>query len=498
MQHPVSTWLSRHRQGLVITEDYVQLGIIHRGVGTADTVSVETLPLDRSQADGWPVRIAKALGWAHDRLQGHGLLRVPVNVALLGHDISFRRLQLPFMPPQELAEAVRWEGKKLFPFDLNESVVHHHIVRRFVRNNTAFVAVNIVAAGQQIIDALYGQFQATGLVPGQVTYLPCLLARLLSTARDIERDACHVVLYLDGHHSLAVFVVDGFLDFCQEFSVQPVSGLIGTAAIDNLAPLSDELNSFLDLYHAQERENSVRSIILCGQFAGDPNTASALAEATGLPCRQAHTLGGPTTITGEPSVAALLTASAPSHIHSLAPATYHRRQEKKRFQRRLAIAGLIAAVGLSGWQFATYRSLANLSHAVETTRAERIAFENSAAYQAFQILNREAARQPLASTMASPLTFSRYQAMLKELSLITPPSLTLTVLDIHWEEGLPVAQLDGSIHLNGFSPEIVLARYVETLTGSPFYNNVTVVSHQKQRDGSAAVLNFQLQMGVRI
>jgi hypothetical protein len=503
LQHPVSGWWNRHHQGLVITEDSAQLGIIRRGFGTPRSVSAETLPFDRSQTDGWPVRIAKTIGWAHDRLQGHGLLRTPVNVALLGQDISFRRLILPLMPPQELAEAIRWEGNKLFPFDLNESVVHHEIVRRFDHNNSTFVAVNIIAAGKRIIDSLYGQFQATGLVPGQVTYLPCRLARLVSMQTDIDRQACHLVLYLDGHHSLAVFVVNGYLDFCQEFSTQPVAGLVGTDAIDNLAPLTDELNSLIDLYHAQERENSVQSIILCGQFAGDSNIAAALSETTGLSCRPAAGMGdatrthaGPTE--PHPSIAALLTALAPSHIHPLAPAIYHQQQEKRLFFRRLAIAAAVTLTGLSGWQYATYGSLSDLSHRLESTKAERMEIENSPAYWTFQALSRDPALQPPSPTATPSLVNSRYQAMMKELSQITPPSLTLTLLDIRWEEGRPMAQLDGHIRLNDFSPEIVLARYVEALSDSPFYDGVTVVSHQKQRDETGLLLNFQLQMSVRL
>ena len=93
---------------------------------------------------------------------------------------------------------------------------------------------------------------------------------------------------------------------------------------------------------------------------------------------------------------------------------------------------------------------------------------------------------------------SRFQALLKEISLVTPSSLTLSALDIRSEEGRRVAQLDGRIRLSDFSPEIVLARYVEALANSPFFDSVTVISHQKQRDGESSVLNFQLMMSVRI
>jgi Tfp pilus assembly PilM family ATPase len=503
LQKPLSVLGNRHCLGLVITDDTAQLGLVRYQFGSPQPIDVRTMSFERSLAEGWPVRISKAVAWTHDYLHRQKLTRTPINVALLGHDISFRRLILPFMPPSELAEAVRWEGNKLFPFDLAECAVHYEIARRFSRDNADFVAINIIAAGRHIIDALYGQCRATGLVPGQVNFLPCLFTRLLSMEPPVDRQACQVVLFLDENHSLATFIVNGYLEFYQEFGAQPVAGLVGTDAIDNILPLADELTSFVDLYHAQEREHTVQSVILCGKFAGDQRTAAYLTEATGLPCRLAAGMGEPTAadakiaIPGE-SAAALLTALAPSHVHPLAPSAYHQQQEKKRFQRRLAVAAVVTLTGLSGWQFATYNAVSDLSHRLESTRSERTEVENSPAYRTFMILNQSAGlkQPPTGTPSASP--HSRYQALLKEISLVTPEDLTLSVMDIRLEEGRQVAQLDGCIRVSDFSPEIVLARYVEALTNSPFFDGVTVISHQKQRDGAGFTLNFQLLMDVRV
>ncbi|MDD4051189.1 MAG: hypothetical protein PHR28_04725 [candidate division Zixibacteria bacterium] len=499
---PMSGLWNRHRLGLVITEDWARLALVRHQVGSPQLVDTQMIPFDRADAENWPSRIAKSVTLIHDYLHQRKLPRIPVNVALLGHDIGFRRLILPAMPANEMAAAVRWEGNKLFPFDLADCMVHHEIARRMKRDKADFAAINVVAAGHQIIEALYGQCQAMGVVLGQVNILPCFLSRLLAAESSIDRQACHLILYLDDDHSLGVFVVDGHLEFYQEFAVQPVGGLVGTASIDNISLLGDELISFLDLYHAQERDHTVQFIILCGKYAGDPRTAAFLAETTGLPCRPATgTMTADSTdaaaATSSESIAALLTALAPNHIHPLAPPAYHYRQEQRMFRQRTAVAAVVTLVGLAAWQYATYSTASSLTHRLETTRIEKIEFENSPAYRTFLTLSQSIRPDQSGSRAQTTVVDSRYRALLKEISLITPSSLTLSALGIRSEEGRRVAQLDGQIRLNDFSPEIVLARYVETLGNSPFFDSVTVISHQKQRDGEGSILNFQLMMDVR-
>jgi hypothetical protein len=500
---PISILWNRHRLGLVITEDWARLALVRHQIGSPRLIDAQVMPFDRADSKSWPSRIAKSVAFTRDYLHQRKLLRVPVNVALLGHDIGFRRLVLPDMPANEMAAAVRWEGNKLFPFDLADCMVHHEIARRIKRDKADFAAINVVAAGHQIIESLYGQCQAVGLALGQVNILPRFLSRLLATESAIDPQACHLILYLDDDHSLGVFVVNGHLEFYQEFAAQPVGGLVGTASIDNISLLADELISFLDLYHAQERDHTVQSILLCGKYAGDPRTAAFLAETTGLPCRpaagriNADSTDVAAALSSE-SIAALLTALAPSHIHPLAPPAYHHRQEQRLFRQRLATAAVVTLVGLAAWQYATYSTVSSLSNRLETTRTERIEFENSAAYRTFLTLSQSVRSDQSPSAAHTTVIDSRYRALLKEISLVTPSSLTLSALDIRSEEGRRVAQVDGHIRLNDFSPEIVLARYVEALANSPFFDSVTVISHQKQRDAEGTVLNFQLLMDVRV
>lgn len=500
---PTSVLWNRHRLGLVITEDWVRLALVRYQLGAPRLIDFQFMPFDRAVSENWPSRIARAVALCGDLLLQRKLARVPVNVALLGHDIGFRRLILPAMPANEMAAAVRWEGNKLFPFDLADCMVHHEIARRIKRDTADFAAINVVAAGQQIIESLYGQCQAMGLALGQVNILPRFLSLLPATESAIDPQACHLVLYLDDDHSLGVFVVNGHLEFYQEFAARPVGGLVGTASIDNISLLADELISFLDLYHAQEREHTVQSILLCGKYAGDPQTAAVLAEATGLPCRPA---AGPIHANASDSaasassetIAALLTALAPSHIHPLTPPAYHRRQEQRLFKQRIAVAVAVTIAGLAAWQYATYGTASSVSNQLKITRSERIEFENSPAYRTFLTLSQNVRTDQSQSSARPAIIDSRFQALLKEISLATPSSLTLSALDIRTEEGRRVAQLDGRIRLSDFSPEIVLARYVEALANSPFFDSVTVISHQKQRDGESSVLNFQLVMSVRI
>ena len=40
--------------------------------------------------------------------------------SLSGHSVIIKKIQLPAMPPEELAESIQWEAEQYIPFDIND------------------------------------------------------------------------------------------------------------------------------------------------------------------------------------------------------------------------------------------------------------------------------------------------------------------------------------------------------------------------------------------
>jgi hypothetical protein len=88
--------------------------------------------------------------------------------------------------------------------------------------------------------------------------------------------------------------------------------------------------------------------------------------------------------------------------------------------------------------------------------------------------------------------------VLKEVSLSLPEYITLTAINLEEAGSGHELILEGYVRIREFSPEIVLAEYVETLNALPFFSGVTVSHHQKRPDRDKDDLTFQLKMDARV
>ena len=131
---------------------------------------------------------------------------------------------------------------------------------------------------------------------------------------------------------------------------------------------------------------------------------------------------------------------------------------------------------------------------LESKRSIVRSFENSPGYRGYVNLIGKLDRGQAYLNKVQSRYDSRFHVLMKELSLLVPDHVNLTAVDLEKEDSVYVMSIDGHVRLTGFSPEIVLAEYVEMLDSSPFFKNVTVSGHSKKRDQGRFDLTFQLIM----
>lgn len=498
--HPIG-----YQLGLVLSEQTVRLCLVRRAWFTSSVVALQTTEVEIDLTEGYGPLIEKATAITVDFIRQHKLSRIPINIGLLIRGVGFRRIRLPEMPSGELSAAISWEGKKLFPFDFSNCEIHHEVVRKVSSGETPQLDVNIIAADKNIIEALNLGFKAAGLKIGQVNFLPCFLSDLLKKYQAENEDGHDLILYLDDEQSMAVFVHKGSPEFFQQFVTRPSGLTENESSLGNVESFGEELSSFLDLYYAQDASRSIDSIYLCGKFGFDESTGEHFARRTGLPCLTAAAEQSPLAgIAGldrsriNSSIASVVTALSATYQYPLATRAFRTARARTAMIGRLGTTAALALLIAGSLQFKNNYNEHELIGLLQSHQAEISAFERSPAYIAYINLTHRLNRSKAYLNGIQHKRASHAHLLLKALSRRMPDQLNLTSLDVKIMEGRYVLQLDGHVKLKDFSPEIILAQYVEDLRKSPLFENISVITHQKSKRQGRFELSFQLLMDTQV
>jgi Tfp pilus assembly PilM family ATPase len=489
--------------GLVITDKSVRICLVKQVLHRRRIVDMSTLQFDPQNTASWPRRIDAAIAAIKDYFGERKLSRIPVNVSLVGDDIAFRRMYLPRMPRKELAAAILWEGQKLFPFDFGQCFLHHEIADAGDQSKYEQIGVNLVAVKRDVIEILYDKMRVAGFPVGHVDFLPAVVTQAFPLSESKNDGTCRLLLLLDDDQSLAIFVRRGRLEFFQQFVTSVVPD--GGGRMMNTAAMAAELTTFLDLFNGQQFGNAVDEIVMAGKYAADPDVADVFTGNTGLPCRRLsecpvlrsslHPVKG---TRGEAMLDVVATALADISRHPLIPDTARQKIERKKTILRLATATVFALVIIGNFHAQSLLLNHRLRMELDSARSASQTYENSPAYQAYLSLMSELSRRQTIRAHSQSRQSSHFHLLMKELSRTIPRDISLTSVEYSDEKSQGVLRLEGIVSLSGFSPEIVLAQYIEALNKSPFFENVTVKRHLKKNDNGRFDLSFMLEMGARV
>jgi len=502
---PLNLLKSGYQLGVVLSESSIRLALLRRTIRSSRVLNIRNYPLNSTEIETWPGRISHLVTLLNEYITEHQLKSCPVNISLLSHDIGFRRTGLPDMPEAELESAVAFQCNKLFPFDVQDCAIHYDVVDAYKQLESDYLRINIIAAKNEIINELYDQFKVAGLKLGQVNYMPGCLARLSEFKSEHSADSRDLIIYLDDEQSMAVFAHNGHLEFHQEFVIQPTVDESNPNVPVDCDALIDELVSFLDLYNADGQSRTIDSMILCGKYAFSKETAELFNRATSIPClslidldRFTARVGDFDTADANTQAPAIITALAKPHTQPLAPPGYLKARARSTMIRTAAVAAVVALLAISILQYINHEIEQELGSRLSIKYGEINEIESSVGYRTYlKLLGKlHKSKAYLAETQSARAT--HVNVLLKELSLTVPNHLNLTTINLDRGEKAYVLTLGGEIRLEGFSPEIILAQYVEKLEHSPFFTNVEVATHFKQGGNDEFELTFQLRMEARV
>jgi type IV pilus assembly protein PilM len=244
-----------------------------------------------------------------------------------GPSVNLQRIKLPPMPEQDLPAAIRWQGKKYFPFSLDEArVVYKKIgATGEAGDNELIIAAAIDRFLEQELSLIeQAGYSATGIdvVPFALQYAFQLLDDQYHdktvAVLDIGAEATTIAILRNGELQFAREIATGGNDFTralmEPFAVEgkqfalsfeeaeaikkkygiPMGG--GLEVTPEGLPLSrimfiirpvlerlstEALRSF-DFYKAQAREKRIDKIFICGGGAVFKNLAAFLSSGLGI------------------------------------------------------------------------------------------------------------------------------------------------------------------------------------------------------------------------
>jgi hypothetical protein len=301
---------------------------------------------------------------------------------------------------------------------------------------------------------------------------------------------------------MALFLREGQPEFYQRFVTVPRIDAEDSRLL-NATALKAELLSFLDLYSGQSVEQDLDEIILFGKYASAPNIGDVMNAAVGLPCRYAFNDSPIPSALKKLEIDQLYrqfdvisAGMVDNAVQPLIPDEVRRSRDRRTLLSHIGTMGILTLLMIGNLHLQALVQQENSNEILKGKQAISSMYEKSAGYKAYLSLigklNRDRAR------IRSESRPSHIHLILKELSLTIPDEITLNGIYVSTENQSYILRLEGNVRLSGFSPEIILAQYVESLNKSPLFEKVSVTGYSKTQENDRFDLSFHLQMGARV
>ncbi|MDR5683550.1 MAG: type IV pilus assembly protein PilM [Armatimonadota bacterium] len=249
--------------------------------------------------------------------QQAGIRNRRVNTALGGKAVVVREIQLPGMPDEELAQAVRFEAERYLPVSGENLAVDYHVFERAKQGQRERTEVLFVAARRDVVDGFVNVMRQAGVTPEvmEVTSFALMRAFQKETSdgalliADLGAESTDVIVVHDGRLRLSRSVpvggnmltraVAAALDLeptaaqvvKEEKAVAPLGRGVPedpTAArvVEAVAPvigdMVTEIRRSVEFFQSRGSDR-VRKAILVGGTARMPNLPALFADELGLP-----------------------------------------------------------------------------------------------------------------------------------------------------------------------------------------------------------------------
>ncbi len=213
------------------------------------------------------------------------------NTCISGKQVYAAELEFQKLPPSEMKDALRFEIKKLLPFDISTSTIDYHSSQSLVDKENPKRQIAVTAVSNALLKRHLQILKKADIKPDIVDVLPFAVSNVLWAAKgDIEEGTAGIVLYLEP--KVCTLVVDGvgcrFFNRSIYFNAKEVlknnddikkDGAETTRKIEAFVA---EVVRTISFYRQTYSVSSFENIYVVGEYAEHKELKEILSRKTGL------------------------------------------------------------------------------------------------------------------------------------------------------------------------------------------------------------------------
>lgn len=148
----------------------------------------------------------------------HRSRRKRIAIRASGHGVIIKKITLPLMTPEELAEQIGWESEQHIPFDRTEVQIDHQILAR--NEGTGQMDVLLVAAKLEELNSLLNVTQDAGLRPLVVDLDAFCVQNVYTRAYgESPEDETHVLIHTGASLTTINIISRGITAFTRDIAM---------------------------------------------------------------------------------------------------------------------------------------------------------------------------------------------------------------------------------------------------------------------------------------
>ncbi len=222
-----------------------------------------------------------------------------VALSLSGHSVIIKRVSLPEMNEDELAESIQWEAEQYIPFDIQDVNIDYQILQGDMPSAEGTMDVLLVAVKKSKINDYTSALSQAGKAPAVVDVDVFALQNAYEVNYPAEPDLSLALVNI-GAGVTNISIMQGtssvfwrdisiggnqYTDAIKRAEEQPEEGPERLQQIFNQVSqdVASEVQKTLDFYKATSAGEAVNKIILSGGSCRIPGLQEMLAERFGVP-----------------------------------------------------------------------------------------------------------------------------------------------------------------------------------------------------------------------
>jgi len=215
----------------------------------------------------------------------NGLRQRRARVGVASNRVVVRTIELPAVPDDELAGALRFQAQDYIPIPIDEAVLDFHVLERFDGpDGEPLARILLAAAHRQTVGALLDAVKAAGITASGVDLVPLALIRSLRRAG--EPGSAEAIVSV-GAGVTTVVVHEAGLP--RVVRIVAAGDPAGPAAVDaDPSEIIGPVHVALDYYLNQPDAAPLAKVVLTGGGSLRQGLAEVLAASLSLPVEQAR------------------------------------------------------------------------------------------------------------------------------------------------------------------------------------------------------------------